>query len=510
MCAEDPDAGFLPAPGRIARFDPALGPRVRIDTGVTAGSTVPAAFDSLIAKVIATGDTREEARSRLFCALTDFDLVIEGGATNKGFLLDVLTSDDYRRGGVDTEWLDRFVASGRAEPGFAVEALIAAGILSYQAARQTARLNFFADPTNISPARVPPSMGQQIDLSYGGEPYRLMVYTVGSWRYRVHLDGRVVTARAARGGPAHGAPARSATARCACSTTPPSRACASRSRATRTSSRARPPARCARGRRRWWWRSTCSPGDRVEVGQALGVLEAMKMEISFAAPVAGVVTGGARAARAAGRRRRGAAGDRSGLGRPVATLGRRAGCASPRCPIRSSRSSRPAKTASSARPIWRAPTPPRPTARSEALEAVRDEVLHVFLGYDVNPERDRAPGLAAPRAAPGGALARSCAASWPEIRRELCAFADVEQLLIRSPRASVSGDLGPSNDARLRMFVRRLRASGAGIGEEFLDAGARRARALRHHEPRAQRRARARGAAPARLPALRRGAAPAR
>ena len=41
VCAEDPDAGFLPAPGRIARFDPALGPRVRIDTGVTAGSAVP-------------------------------------------------------------------------------------------------------------------------------------------------------------------------------------------------------------------------------------------------------------------------------------------------------------------------------------------------------------------------------------------------------------------------------------------------------------------------------------
>ncbi len=70
VCAEDPDAGFLPAPGRIARFDPALGPRVRIDTGVTAGSAVPAAFDSLIAKVIATGDTREEARARLVCALT--------------------------------------------------------------------------------------------------------------------------------------------------------------------------------------------------------------------------------------------------------------------------------------------------------------------------------------------------------------------------------------------------------------------------------------------------------
>src|SRR5262249_34681339 len=78
VCAEDPDAGFLPTPGRIARFDPALGPGIRVDTGVAAGSLVPAAFDSLIAKVIAMGATREEARSRLVCALRDLDLVIEG------------------------------------------------------------------------------------------------------------------------------------------------------------------------------------------------------------------------------------------------------------------------------------------------------------------------------------------------------------------------------------------------------------------------------------------------
>jgi acetyl/propionyl-CoA carboxylase alpha subunit len=79
VCAEDPEAGFAPAPGRIVRFDPALGPRIRIDSGVATGSVVPAAFDSLIAKVIASGETREEARARLQCALSDFDLVIAPG-----------------------------------------------------------------------------------------------------------------------------------------------------------------------------------------------------------------------------------------------------------------------------------------------------------------------------------------------------------------------------------------------------------------------------------------------
>ncbi|MFP6639511.1 MAG: carboxyl transferase domain-containing protein, partial [Myxococcota bacterium] len=48
-------------------------------------------------------------------------------------------------------------------------------------------------------------------------------------------------------------------------------------------------------------------------------------------------------------------------------------------------------------------------------------------------------------------------------------FVEIEKLFIRAPRASVSGELGPSNDARLRMYVRRIRASGAGIADEFLE-----------------------------------------
>ena len=64
---------------------------------------MPAAFDSLIAKVIASGETREEARARLACALSDFDLVIEGGATNKGYLTEILEDPGFRAGGVDTE-----------------------------------------------------------------------------------------------------------------------------------------------------------------------------------------------------------------------------------------------------------------------------------------------------------------------------------------------------------------------------------------------------------------------
>src|SRR5262249_37238122 len=74
------------------------------------------------------------------------------------------------------------------------EALIAAAILAYQRRRHEARLNFYADTTSLALVRVPASSGQQVDLSYRGASYRLTVFALGSWRYRVHLDGEAVVA----------------------------------------------------------------------------------------------------------------------------------------------------------------------------------------------------------------------------------------------------------------------------------------------------------------------------
>jgi acetyl/propionyl-CoA carboxylase alpha subunit len=195
VCAEDPEADFLPAAGEIAVFDPALGPRVRVDSGVAVGCGVPPDFDSLIAKVIASGDTREEARARLACALADFELVVVGGASNKGYLIDLLETQEYRAASFDTEWLDRSPELRAGSDAYAVEALVATAILSYQRARDVARRAFFADPTSLTPSSIPPSTGQRIDLARGGESYRLEVFAVGAWRYRVHLDGRVTTVK---------------------------------------------------------------------------------------------------------------------------------------------------------------------------------------------------------------------------------------------------------------------------------------------------------------------------
>ncbi len=98
LCAEDPALGFAPAPGRIALLRLPSGPGIRVDTGVAQGDVVPAEFDSMIAKIIAWGRDRAEALARLRRALADTTVVIEGGATNQSFLLELLGREEVRTG----------------------------------------------------------------------------------------------------------------------------------------------------------------------------------------------------------------------------------------------------------------------------------------------------------------------------------------------------------------------------------------------------------------------------
>ncbi len=76
---EDPGRGFLPAPGTVTRFVPPLGPGVRVDTGIESGSVIGGAFDSLLAKLIVTGATREQALERSARALDE--MAVDGMAT---------------------------------------------------------------------------------------------------------------------------------------------------------------------------------------------------------------------------------------------------------------------------------------------------------------------------------------------------------------------------------------------------------------------------------------------
>src|SRR6185312_5235398 len=104
LTAEDPESGFAPAPGLIEHLALPAGPGIRVDTGVAEGDTIPPDFDSMIAKIIAYGRTRDEALARLRRAMTSTTVVIEGGACNKSFVLDLLAQPEVTSG--DPSWAD--------------------------------------------------------------------------------------------------------------------------------------------------------------------------------------------------------------------------------------------------------------------------------------------------------------------------------------------------------------------------------------------------------------------
>jgi acetyl-CoA carboxylase biotin carboxylase subunit len=102
--AEDPARGFLPAPGRVTRFRPPLGPGVRVDTHVVDGYEIPPFYDSLVAKVIVWAEDRPAAVRRARRALTEFEL--EGVATTRELAIDILESEPFASGRYTTAFLN--------------------------------------------------------------------------------------------------------------------------------------------------------------------------------------------------------------------------------------------------------------------------------------------------------------------------------------------------------------------------------------------------------------------
>ncbi|HBF29859.1 biotin carboxylase N-terminal domain-containing protein [Rhizobium sp.] len=115
--AEDPGRGFLPTPGTITRFEAPSGPGVRLDSGVVSGSTIPGVYDSLMAKLIVTGTTREDALKRARRALKEFK--IEGVATVLPFHRAAMEASDFigdQGFNVHTRWIETdFAAMPQAE-----------------------------------------------------------------------------------------------------------------------------------------------------------------------------------------------------------------------------------------------------------------------------------------------------------------------------------------------------------------------------------------------------------
>jgi acetyl-CoA carboxylase biotin carboxylase subunit len=102
--AEDPFAGFVPAPGRITRWEPPAGEGLRLDTHARAGYLVPPFYDSMIGKLIAHGATRDQAIGRLVAGIDAFR--IEGVRTTLPLARFILTHPDFLADRITTRWLE--------------------------------------------------------------------------------------------------------------------------------------------------------------------------------------------------------------------------------------------------------------------------------------------------------------------------------------------------------------------------------------------------------------------
>ncbi|QIG45309.1 ATP-grasp domain-containing protein [Nocardioides anomalus] len=247
--AEDSFHGFLPQAGTASTVRWPDG--VRVDQALESGQTVSTAYDPMLGKVIAHGATREEARLRLVQALDD--TAILGLTTNAGFLRVLVASDEFRDATIDTAWLDRHDVP---EPDPAPARELAAWAVFRR--DRTADGPFASDGFRLGSDPAPVVVELDEPVTLGAEPTTRPVAAVRHDRVEVvHHGQRFLFARPDVMGD-HGV----AVADGALTAPMPGTVLDVR----------------------------VAEGDAVEEGQVLGVLEAMKMELSLKAPFAGTVT----------------------------------------------------------------------------------------------------------------------------------------------------------------------------------------------------------------------------
>jgi acetyl-CoA carboxylase biotin carboxylase subunit len=105
ITSEDPANGFLPSTGTVSYMQLPAGPGIRWDGGIATGSTIGLFYDPMVGKLIVHAPTRDAAIARMHQAL--LELTIVGIETSRDFHLRVMEDDDFRRGAIDIQWLER-------------------------------------------------------------------------------------------------------------------------------------------------------------------------------------------------------------------------------------------------------------------------------------------------------------------------------------------------------------------------------------------------------------------
>jgi 3-methylcrotonyl-CoA carboxylase alpha subunit len=148
LYAEDPEREFLPSTGKLWALRLPQGKGIRIDTGVRAGDEVTPYYDPMIAKVIAHAPTRAEALERLTGALEA--TVVAGPQSNVAFLTKLSEADDFRQGRFDTGFIDRNLQALAGSPARADVAVIAMAVRRlYAALLPRAALNDEAEARDV-------------------------------------------------------------------------------------------------------------------------------------------------------------------------------------------------------------------------------------------------------------------------------------------------------------------------------------------------------------------------
>ena len=129
LCAEDPAAAFLPSAGPVSLFSVPAGEGVRVDSGIESGDAISPFYDSMVAKIIAWGETRETARLKLRSALQGTALA--GVTHNRAFLLELLDQPTFIEGGATTDYIDQHYPEGFA-PVQPTTGILAAAIVLQQ------------------------------------------------------------------------------------------------------------------------------------------------------------------------------------------------------------------------------------------------------------------------------------------------------------------------------------------------------------------------------------------
>ena len=178
LTAEDPAADYRPSTGRFTTFE--VDGAVRVDTGVATGSTVPPYYDSMVAKVIAHGPTRDAAIRTLTAALSSARL--HGPTTNRDQLVRVLRHPAFRAGDLHTGFLDEHPCT---EPITGDRRIAAAAVaLADQAARRVSADVWRGIPSGW---RNNPAVDQSVSLSHG-EQSLTVSYRLGRGGF-VSIDG---------------------------------------------------------------------------------------------------------------------------------------------------------------------------------------------------------------------------------------------------------------------------------------------------------------------------------